>query len=141
MTDEQCANLIRICERPTLFVNGPELESVCAYIDGIHAATGCLTGFREWLVVLLNSGNNMGWQGLVKIRIHNQSAPPSEHVTILGETIAEFHNFTGSTIGATKGLMRVYVRYHGWLLKQDWYNTDQPSYISPYDGIMDENSA
>lgn len=116
-----------------MYVGSNDFEKVCAFIDGLHAATGCLIGFREWLIVEVDTGNNLVWWGLVGHAIHRDSTPAEERVQRLGELIDEFYKFTGSTIGATNGLMRVYVRYHGWLLRQKWYKPDWIGYVPPYD--------
>ena len=121
-----------------MFVFTPEFDSVCAYIDGIHAATGCLTGFREWLIVHLDGGHNLIWQLLVKSRLQNESIPKTKYITSLGLIIEEFHRFTGPTTGGTNGLMRIYIRYHGWLLNQKWYKPDWSNYVPPYDGILNQ---
>jgi hypothetical protein len=92
-----------------------------------------LTGFREWLIVKANTGNNLVWEGLVNLIVHNEGVAEEEKIRRLGEVLAEFHALTGSTIGATTGLMRVYVRYHGWLLNQSWYKPAWPGYVPPYD--------
>ena len=121
-----------------MYVGTDDFKSVCAYIDGIHATNGCLTGFREWLVVHLGTGNNLAWHALVQHLMKKESIAEDEQVSRLGQVIGEFHQFTGQTIGASTGLMRVYVRYHGWLLNQTWYRPDRIDYVPPYGGIMED---
>ena len=133
MNDDQHRYLNQVCDRPGMFVGSSEFDRVCAYIDGLHAATGCLTGFREWLVVEIGTGNNLAWIGLVRQIIHRDSTPVDDRVAKLGQLLNDFHEYAGSTIGATTGLMRVYLRYHGWLLQQKWYKPDWIGYVPPYD--------
>ena len=116
-----------------MYVGANDFDRVCSYIDGLHAAKGCLTGFPEWLVVELGTGNNLIWFGLVAQIIHRDSIAEEERVGKLGELLDQFHEFTGATIGASTGLMRVYLRYHGWLLAQTWYKPDWIGYVPPYD--------
>ena len=97
MTNEQCEFLKRVRARPSMFVFAPDFNSVCAYIDGMHAATGCLTGFREWLVVHLDGGDNLIWQGLVKCRLQNESISKIEYVASLG-MIIEAVSYTHLTL-------------------------------------------
>ena len=44
----------------------PSFTTVCAYIDGFNTARGGgpLLGFREWLLLKLDDGNNFHWIGL-----------------------------------------------------------------------------
>jgi hypothetical protein len=56
----------RLCARPGMYVVPPTFGSVCAYLSGFNAARGegPLVGFREWLIVRSNGGNNLTWDGL-----------------------------------------------------------------------------
>lgn len=121
-----------------MFVGSNECDRVCAYIDGMHTATGCLIGFREWLVVELGTGNNLGWCGLVQQLLNRESTPDNARVAKLGRLINEFYTFTGSTNGATMGLMRVYLRYHCWLLQQKWYRPGYAGYVPPYEKTTED---
>ena len=132
MNQSQHEQLIHICERPGKFLPSGKYEEVCAYIDGLHAANGCLVGFREWLIVQLDTGNNFMWQALIDTQLHNESIPADRKASRLGEIINDFYQSTGSTIGGSNGLLKVYVRYHGWLLEKSWYNSDRPEYVPPY---------
>ena len=132
MNQSQHEHLMKICERPGMFLPDGNFEQVCSYIDGLHAANGCLIGFREWLIVKLDTGNNMMWQVLIQIQLDNESTPVDRRVSRLGEIINDFYQFTGSTLGASNGLLKVYVQYHGWLLGKRWYNSERPEYVPPY---------
>jgi hypothetical protein len=61
MTNDQYDQLLRICKRPGMYVGVADYDQVCAYLDGLHAATGCLTGFGEWLIVRVGTGDNLMW--------------------------------------------------------------------------------
>jgi hypothetical protein len=57
---------------------------VAAFVQGYDAACegGLLAGFREWLVVRLRKGSNLGWSALVQHAAFQNSAFPQE---VLGE--------------------------------------------------------
>jgi hypothetical protein len=134
MTNDQYDQLLRICKRPGMYVGVADYDQVCAYLDGLHAATGCLTGFGEWLIVRVGAGNNLMWQGLVSIVLSDESVAKDDQVAGLSELIGEFHQFMRPTGGGTNGLMRVYVRYHEWLLSQNWYRPERADYVPPHAG-------
>lgn len=107
------------------------LENVYAFLGGLDTATGCLSGFREWLMPRFEEGNNLHWSGLVDNLLDREDCPPDQRIARLGELIDEFHRFTSKH----EGLTRVYVRYHAWLLTRSWYGSDCPGYIAPHDGM------
>ncbi len=113
-----------------MYTGHAELRDVYAYLIGMDLSTGCLAGFREWLVTRLGRGDSLGWPSLVDLLIAKESRS-DQAILRLGELIAEFHEFTRQRYG----LMRVYLRYHAWLLSQTWYTHDSTDYIAPYDGV------
>ncbi len=58
-------------DRPGLVIGAPTLETAMAYVRGIDAACahGFLSGFREWLILRVDDGDNLAWDGLVQIAI------------------------------------------------------------------------
>ncbi len=48
---------------PSMFMISRQCQSVIAFVEGVDFAFrgGGLAGFREWLVVKNNGGNNLGW--------------------------------------------------------------------------------
>ena len=58
-----------LCAGPAMYVGRADFSAVVAYLEGFSAARGGgpLLGFREWLVVKANAGENIHWAGLVKL--------------------------------------------------------------------------
>lgn len=131
MNSEQFEHIRTICERPSMYVSPGTLRGVYAYLSGMDRATGCLTGFREWLLPRFDAGNNLYWTGVVNMTLAAESVSGEREVARLGELITEFYDFTK----VDDGLLRVYLRYHVWLLNSSWYRDGWPGYIAPYDGM------
>jgi hypothetical protein len=111
-----------LCSRPGIYVGCADFSAVVAYIDGFNAARGGgpLLGFREWLIVKANAGNNLHWAGLVKL-IHSppslQDADKEEYwIGVAGRWIAEYLAFRNEY-----GITKVYYEYGRWLLRKRWY--------------------
>lgn len=124
-----------VCERPGMHVVPGSLDGVFAYLTGMDTVTGCLTGFREWLLPRFDDGNNLSWTGVVKMLLDQENVAEDDAVARLGELIAEFYEFTHTHRAQRCDLTRVYLRYHAWLLDQSWYTEGRPDYIPPYDGV------
>jgi hypothetical protein len=134
--DAQQLDLIRhVCKRPGIYVGPGTLPGVCAYLVGLDTATGCLTGFREWLIPRVDGGNDLAWPGLVDRLLGSEDVNQDQRLARLGELIAEFYEFTREHGGSRGDLTRVYVRYHAWLLNRPWYWEGAPGYVAPYDGM------
>lgn len=134
--DAQQHDLVQhVCKRPGMYVPPGSLENVFAYLTGLDTATGCLTGFREWLLPRFETGNNLGWPGVVQMLLDSESVDGEAAAARLGELLDEFYTFTREDRGSRRCLIRVYLRYHAWLLNRSWYRPDWPGYIAPYDGI------
>lgn len=118
-----------------MYVLPGAVENVIAYLEGLDAATGCLTGFREWLLPRFEDGNNLTWSGVVKMLFDSESVDEENAAARLGDLIDEFYAFTREDGGSRRCLTRVYLRYHAWLLNRSWYRPDWPGYIAPYDGV------
>lgn len=116
-----------------MYVAPGTFENVGAYLTGLDEATGCLTGFREWLLPRLESGDNLTWLGVVLCVFEKEACEIDRRIERLGELIEEFFEFVENR-STHEGLMRVYVRYHAWLLTQDYYQPGFPGYVAPYDG-------
>jgi hypothetical protein len=100
----------------------------------IIPATGCLTGYREWLLPRIEDGDNLAWPGVVQMLLESESVAGKDAIARLGELLDEFYAFTRENAGSRRCLTRVYVRYHAWLLSRSWYGPEWPGYIPPYDG-------
>jgi hypothetical protein len=117
-----------------MYVVPGTLNGVYAFLTGLDTATGCLAGFREWLLPRFDDGNNLFWTGVVDMLLKSEQVHGDGSVTRLGELISEFYDFTREHRGTRRDLTRVYVRYHAWLLNRSWYHEGYPGYIPPYDG-------
>jgi hypothetical protein len=118
-----------------MYVVPATIETVLAYARGVDTGTGCLTGFREWLVVRFDDGNNLAWEVLVKMVLEKESIEEPKAVARLGSLLAEFQDFTTDGRSSHTDLTRVYLRYHAWLLNRSWYRPGFPGYMPPYDGV------
>ena len=112
--------LCAICERPVFYVGSSTLPEVCAFIAGIHLATGCLNGFREWLVTKLDDGApELTWQSLVVNAASEKRISNADAVAHLGSLIEDFYDFLNPTSAEShRGLMRVFLHYHAWRVKR-----------------------
>jgi hypothetical protein len=124
MRDPDFEEMVRsICARPGMWVIPPSFATVCAYLDGFNSARGGgpLLGFREWLVVKLDDGNNLHWIGLAERLIAGQE--PSEglaqerRILALGGLIGDYLRERDRD-----GITKVYFDYGRWLLGKRWYN-------------------
>ncbi|MEU4157709.1 hypothetical protein [Actinoplanes sp. NPDC026670] len=80
---------------------------------------GLLSGFREWLIVRLDDGNNLAWPALAERAVAESSdfdAPMETLFALLDDFLAvkESHN----------GLARIFEAYLEWLKRQQWYRSD-----------------
>ena len=91
-----------------------------------------MVGFREWLIVKFNYGNNLSWPALILNKTFDtnivedifqgkQIDDEKSKVAIdkLFQLIDEFMDERES-----KGLMRIFLSYDNWLKNQDWYDPD-----------------
>jgi hypothetical protein len=106
-----------------MYVGCADFSAVVAFLDGFNAARGGgpLLGFREWLVVKANTGNNLHWAGLVKLLNRPRPAEGGEReegfwIETLGRVIAEYLAFR-----AENGITKVYYDYGRWLVRHRWY--------------------
>jgi hypothetical protein len=112
-----------ICARPGVWVIPPSFATVCAYIDGFNSARGGgpLLGFREWLVLKLDDGNNLHWIGLADRLIsgdeHSEGGGQEQRILALGRLIGDYLRERDKD-----GITKVYYDYGRWLLRRRWYN-------------------
>lgn len=118
-----------------MYVVPGTLDCVIAYIDGLDRATGCLAGFREWLVTRFVDGDNLYWGGLIRMLLHDGTSTDAESIQILGRTFHEFKEFIDSCSSRREAQLKIYLRYHAWLLNRPYYKPGTPWYIPPYDGL------
>lgn len=89
-----------------------------------------LAGFREWLIVRLDDGNNLGWPALVA-----QALDVDEGVAASASTIEEADGFRFDGLfrlldefferrDEQDGMVRICYRYGEWLKGQLWYRPE-----------------
>jgi hypothetical protein len=112
-----------LCSRPALYIGRNDFNAVVAYIDGFNVARGNapLLGFREWLVVKANTGNNLHWAGLVKLLVplpekESEVTQDGFWIVAAGNLIAEYLAYRNAN-----GITKVYYKYARWLLRKKWY--------------------
>jgi hypothetical protein len=130
--------LERVRKSPGMYISPVEFDVMAAFLQGFHVATngGLLQGFREWLVIKLDHGNNLAWSQLV-LHLAFPETPSPEHclvqnggqqraIDVLFRLVEEFWQAKESP----RGLRGVYVEYQHWLERQDWYGPSSPLYIA-----------
>jgi hypothetical protein len=118
---------------PGLCLSEETYEEAAAFVLGCDAGNewGLLTGFKEWLIVRLNYGNNLAWIGMVlRIAFPNGpvywtgiTAPKAENkiaIDTLFDLLIEFLRERKEPDGLTK----IFERYLAWLHRQSWYDPD-----------------
>ncbi|MFM9629810.1 MULTISPECIES: hypothetical protein [Streptomyces] len=105
--------------------------STTAFVLGLDAGStwNLLTGFQEWLVVLLGRGHDLTWPVLVRHLapggwIHPQTdRSDSEAVTTLYRLLNEFLDERQQPAG----LAAIFRNYQEWLATQSWYQFSPPA--------------
>ena len=114
-----------LCENPGMYVSPANLATVMAYLSGFDRARdgGPLCGFREWLIVRLNEGNNLAWTGLaprlfpsVADQVGLDPENEASSIRALGAVLEMFFKFRDE-----QGLTKIFHDYGKWLLKHQWY--------------------
>jgi hypothetical protein len=129
MQPEHWNVLTTLCRRPGMFVAPSTFDAVLHFIEGYHHATGCLSGFREWLVTQGEDGNNFAWAGLVRhrLRLAGDASDEAWKIERLGEWLHQFHTYVEGFPSSRDAMLRIYVDYHAWLIKKPWYQPGLPS--------------
>ncbi len=111
-----------------MFVLSVRLETVAAFMQGFNVASNgeTLKGFREWLVLKVDYGNNLGWLGLFLEFAFPESSNPLKELEVadqqqlfklLSDTFAAFWDERESN-GGLEGILE---RHAAWVKSQDWY--------------------
>jgi hypothetical protein len=131
--------LANMRKRPGMYIRPATYDTAVAFVDGYDTATqgGLLVGFREWLVVKLDGGNNLIWSVLVSDLMHHTTGmkefkSPDDHNAAIEFLFATLDQFLGER-DERGGMRRIYVAYERWLRRQDWYEPSSPGWI-PDDG-------
>ena len=118
--------ICHLCKRPGMYVRSAYFSSVCAYINGYDEARdgGPLAGFREWLIVRADGGNNLTWDGLVMLLVMpdaDQTGPlaADQETRLLQGMAGLFEEFFG--FRQEHGITKIHHDYARWLLRKRWY--------------------
>jgi hypothetical protein len=130
-------DLDRVRAAPGMFVARAGFDTLAAYVDGLNAATNdsLLLGFHEWLVPLVNGGNQYIWSHLV---LHLAFPGVEDPRAQLGEQenqrkaieclFSSLEGFWAERSRPITGLRSIYLRYQAWLDRQEWYTPGHPEY-------------
>lgn len=122
-------SLSRFFHAPGMYVHDPTFDAVAAFLSGFDTACGgrVLAGFREWLILKLDYGNNLAWTELFLRFTFPESAGPrtqdlptadqKQLAGLLAEALSTYWT-EREGCGGTQDLME---RYSEWLKEQDWF--------------------
>ena len=122
--------LTAVRQRPSMHGLDGTYATITAFVLGCDAGSsgGMLTGFREWLVVRLDNGNNLGWPALIRHLAPQGWTHPltpeadTEAVTALFDLLEEFLEQREQP----DSLFKIYTAYQDWLKTQSWYHSEPP---------------
>ncbi len=125
---------------PGMYCPKVDYDLITAFINGVDHGNNCglLKGFREWLIVRLNSGNNQVWTELVLHFAYPESASPrddlakSDHTHAINTLRTLLERYWNAR-REMHGLCWIFVDYKEWLSRQDWYGPDCGQYYVPWD--------
>lgn len=130
-------DLDKVRNSPDMFFADVSYDSVVSYLFGIDK--GCngqfLKGFHEWIVPIVDGGNNLWWPEIVLRISFPQSIDPRSELSkessskiaidclfqCLEDFLAEKEK--------DQGLLYINQRYKEWLRSQDWYSPSHPGWI------------
>ena len=123
----------QVRRRPGMYVGSESFDSVSAWVDGFDMGRsgGVLVGFKEWLTVRADGGNNLAWTALVRLLAGGDpdtwtSLENRKAVDLMFALIEAF-----ARERAKRGLRAVLHDYQRWLWKQSWYDAKRPDWIAP----------
>ena len=127
-------SIVSLRDRHSMYLSAATFETAEAVLVGMDLAGGgaLLSGFREWLVVMENGPNDLGWPTLARCHIsrrralggHPSDTEFSEFEALLN-LVVEFLE----TRNLSDGARRIFFRYELWLREQDWYTPDSPGWL------------
>lgn len=118
---------------PDMFVQKLDFDTAAAFIQGFDVAYngGVLIGFREWLILKLEYGNNFVWPELfLRFAFPESDAPRTQElpkadqkrlIGLLFEALEAFWNEKDTA----DGLQKIFIRHAEWLKTQDWYREEK----------------
>lgn len=125
-------HLRSVHQRPQIHGLDGSYRSAVAYVLGCDAGTSgvMLAGFREWLIVRLDAGNNLGWPGLVlravaaEGRMADSASAGEEDDRLRRDGLFQLLDEFFERRDERDGLVRICHRYGEWLEGQSWYRPE-----------------
>ncbi|MGW4644704.1 hypothetical protein ACWEN6_39780 [Sphaerisporangium sp. NPDC004334] len=122
--------MAEIHRRPGSYGLDGSYRAFATFIAGFHAGSGhtLLAGFREWLIVQVNRGNNLVWEALVLMLAFPTEAGPLDVGPVNGErnSIAvtvlfqALYQFLADRDDRPNGHALIYAKHAEWLQRQSW---------------------
>jgi hypothetical protein len=107
-----------------MYLRSETFDCVVSFLSGYDEAQsgGFLIGFREWLVVRADGGNNLAWPSLVLVvlGVPEERGESEKLIEGLFNLLEEFIAVRQSH----NGLRQIFARYEDWLRRQDWYTAE-----------------
>jgi hypothetical protein len=130
--------LDHVKKHPGMHFHKVEFDLLAAFINGFNLGGngGLLVGFHEWLVVKLGYGNNLPWDALVLRLTFPEAESPSTQLLQSDNQKRAVESLFGllesflKESEAADGLRKIFLRYEGWLKRQDWYGPSSPHWIA-----------
>ncbi|TQF17832.1 hypothetical protein FJV41_01435 [Myxococcus llanfairpwllgwyngyllgogerychwyrndrobwllllantysiliogogogochensis] len=112
----------------------PSADACANFVHGFDAAWGggLLFGFREWLIVKVDSGSNFGWSGLVVLLARKSGHPKFDPTEEKPENVAFLLDTLETFLAERKtmdGPRTIFLRFDDWLRKQEWYDSESPGWV------------
>ena len=116
-------------DQPGMFIRVVDLDCGFSFIQGFDTALDgkFLIGFREWLILKLNYGNNLAWHELYLRYAESSGLGPQPRtatakdqenaICVLGNVLKIFWNEREIDFG----LNEIMSHHATWLHNQDWY--------------------
>ena len=126
--------LARASSRLGMHLQRVDYPTASALVEGYNLAVngGLLFGFREWLIVKANGGNNLAWSQLVlevafpEVALRRAALQTQEGndkaVNAMFNLLDDFLAFRSRPEGARE----VFLTYERWLRRQAWYEPSSP---------------
>ncbi len=110
-----------------MYISQQTYTHTVAYLNGMNNAynDNLLKGFREWLIVKFDTGNNLCWdviilQGLFEEgKIHSLNAECENNQFLIQTLFQLLNEFLSER--ETLGLAEIELKYKKWLIEQKWY--------------------
>ena len=122
--------LLEVHARPGMWGLDGSYGQFCVFLTGIDAGNDWqwLSGFREWLIVRADTGNNLAWSGLVLLLAfpdvdtgrRDLLTEPENNKRAVDTLFTALDEFLAQR-AAHNGTVAVFDEYLTWLKAQSWY--------------------